>query len=412
MKSSCAIDAPPQALVRACATRSVYRRRAFARLRHNEAVSAGRQSVRTPWAPRWRNSGNEGTPQERAAADVAACAGARRGHMGRTERDARAGPRGSASRQRPSPARWRSPPPNSACSPRSSRSAFRSSPPSPFWVWPRSVLGVVAVRYLGADGGRAFLIVGVSVVGAFFGPVWAGVALAGYLLGAGEGAFAAAVACVIVEALGIGLGQTGRRLSWSPVDRRRRSCPSSRCRSRCSPRRGCVKSFAALGPDSVNQRRRRLRRHQPAAAARGAAGDLGRGRRRQPVSIRAEARRRQEQRRSSLAAAAAGASVPALGAALVFSIAGIPIPWTTLRIAFVSSAADRGGLRGGVGARTSPSSARRRQLAAATRCPWRPRTPTSTSCFGSSPPPRTSLRASTPTDQGGPDHRHEVVLDA
>ena len=48
---------------------------------------------------------------------------------------------------------------------------------------------------------------GSRLIGAFFGPVWAGAALAGYLLGAGEGALAAAVACVVVEALGIALGR-------------------------------------------------------------------------------------------------------------------------------------------------------------------------------------------------------------
>lgn len=68
-------------------------------------------------------------------------------------------------------------------------------------------LGIIAVRYLGADGGRAFLVIAISLVGAFVGPVWAGAALAGYLLGAGEGALAAAVACVVVEIVGVMLGR-------------------------------------------------------------------------------------------------------------------------------------------------------------------------------------------------------------
>lgn len=75
------------------------------------------------------------------------------------------------------------------------------------------VVGIAGVRYLGADGGRAFLVVAVAVAGAFFGPVWASVALAGFLLGAGEGALAAAVACLAVEALGISLG----RVTIGPV---------------------------------------------------------------------------------------------------------------------------------------------------------------------------------------------------
>ena len=67
------------------------------------------------------------------------------------------------------------------------------------------VLGLVGVRYLGADGGRAFLIVAASVAGAFFGPAWAAVAVAGYLHGRRvERRMAAAVACLVVEIVGRG----------------------------------------------------------------------------------------------------------------------------------------------------------------------------------------------------------------
>lgn len=69
------------------------------------------------------------------------------------------------------------------------------------------VLGIAGVRYLGADGGRSFLVVAVGIGGAFLGPGWAAAALAGFLLGAGEGALAAAVACFVAQALGIALGR-------------------------------------------------------------------------------------------------------------------------------------------------------------------------------------------------------------
>lgn len=69
------------------------------------------------------------------------------------------------------------------------------------------VVLIASVRYLGSDGGRIFLIFGLSLIGAFVGPVWAGAALAGYLLGASEGALAAAIACVVIEACGIALGR-------------------------------------------------------------------------------------------------------------------------------------------------------------------------------------------------------------
>jgi len=68
------------------------------------------------------------------------------------------------------------------------------------------VLAVVSVRYLGADGGRVFLLMATAVFGAFFGPVWAAVAIAGFLMGATEGALAAAAACLAVEAVGIAVG--------------------------------------------------------------------------------------------------------------------------------------------------------------------------------------------------------------
>lgn len=69
------------------------------------------------------------------------------------------------------------------------------------------VVGIAGVRYLGADGARSYMVVAAAFAGVVFGPAWAAVALAGVFLGAGEGALAAAVACVAIEVLGISLGR-------------------------------------------------------------------------------------------------------------------------------------------------------------------------------------------------------------
>jgi class 3 adenylate cyclase len=69
------------------------------------------------------------------------------------------------------------------------------------------VVLVASVRYLGGDGGRVFIAVGASIVGAFIGPVWAGVALAGFVFGPSDGAIAAGLACAAIELTGIALGR-------------------------------------------------------------------------------------------------------------------------------------------------------------------------------------------------------------
>jgi len=62
-------------------------------------------------------------------------------------------------------------------------------------------------RYLGGEGAVGFMLVGLAILGAFFGPVWAVAALAGCLLGPTSGALAAAAACIVVEAVGLFTGQ-------------------------------------------------------------------------------------------------------------------------------------------------------------------------------------------------------------
>jgi class 3 adenylate cyclase len=69
------------------------------------------------------------------------------------------------------------------------------------------ILVLLTERYLGSDGGRIFLLIGLALVGAWLGPVWAAAALAGCLLGSAEGALAAALACVTLEVAGILTGQ-------------------------------------------------------------------------------------------------------------------------------------------------------------------------------------------------------------
>lgn len=60
-----------------------------------------------------------------------------------------------------------------------------------------------AEHFFGRGGGGVFILTGAAFAGVFFGPAWAAAALAGYLLGAGEGAIAAAAACALLELLGL-----------------------------------------------------------------------------------------------------------------------------------------------------------------------------------------------------------------
>ncbi len=68
------------------------------------------------------------------------------------------------------------------------------------------VVGLAAVTYLGQDNARSFLIIALAFVGVVYGPLWAAAAIAGYIMGASEGAVAAVLACLALEAAGIALG--------------------------------------------------------------------------------------------------------------------------------------------------------------------------------------------------------------
>lgn len=73
------------------------------------------------------------------------------------------------------------------------------------------VVGFASVQYLGQDNGRAFLAVMAAFVAATYGPVWGVIAIAGYVLGASEGAVVAILACLAIEAAGLltGAGTVG-----------------------------------------------------------------------------------------------------------------------------------------------------------------------------------------------------------
>lgn len=68
------------------------------------------------------------------------------------------------------------------------------------------IVGFAAVQYMGQQNGRVFLLIATAFVGAAFGPVWAAVAIAGFLLGASEGAIAAILACLALQGAGIVMG--------------------------------------------------------------------------------------------------------------------------------------------------------------------------------------------------------------
>ncbi len=68
------------------------------------------------------------------------------------------------------------------------------------------VAGIAMLQYLGGNDGRVFLIFLLAFIGAAFGPAWAAVVLAGYMLGTAEGAVTAALACVALQIAGVTMG--------------------------------------------------------------------------------------------------------------------------------------------------------------------------------------------------------------
>lgn len=70
------------------------------------------------------------------------------------------------------------------------------------------LVGLAAVQYLGQDDARVFLVVSLAFLAALMRAEWALAAIAGYAMGASEGAVAAFFAAAAIEAAGFVLGRT------------------------------------------------------------------------------------------------------------------------------------------------------------------------------------------------------------
>lgn len=68
------------------------------------------------------------------------------------------------------------------------------------------LLGFGTIQYLSEDRGRAFLVVGLAFVATLARAEWAVAALAGYVLGASEGAVIAFLACLVIQGAGLIFG--------------------------------------------------------------------------------------------------------------------------------------------------------------------------------------------------------------
>ncbi|MDZ4180664.1 MAG: hypothetical protein U1E29_15775, partial [Coriobacteriia bacterium] len=68
------------------------------------------------------------------------------------------------------------------------------------------VIGFASLHYLTQDGGVPFMLIVAALMAATLGPAWAVPVIAGYLLGASEGAVVAILACLLVQAAGLTTG--------------------------------------------------------------------------------------------------------------------------------------------------------------------------------------------------------------
>jgi len=195
------------------------------------------------------------------------------------------------------------------------------------------VMGIVAIRYLAADDAAVFLIIAAAVVGANVGPVWLAVALAGYFLGATEGALTAAVACLTVEIVGLALGKPALGITLTGGTDALvnfAGAPESLLAG------GWIAdAFAGLGVESVNRLIGTVSRvSQPLAllaqAGVWAAGAAATG------SIK-HATRNTDSELARLGSVSAGVGVVAAGTYAVYAMVGVPLPLTPWLIAAVSS---------------------------------------------------------------------------
>ncbi len=195
------------------------------------------------------------------------------------------------------------------------------------------VMGVVAIRYLAADDAAVFLIIAAAVVGANVGPVWLAVALAGYFLGATEGALTAAIACLTVEIIGLSLGKPSLGItltggSQALVDFAQ--APESLLAG------GWIAdSFASLGVDSVNRLISTVSRVSQPLALLAQAGVWAAGAATTGAIKHATSGSRNELVR--LGSVSAGVGVAAAGTFAVYAVIGEPLPMTSWLVAAASS---------------------------------------------------------------------------
>jgi class 3 adenylate cyclase len=196
------------------------------------------------------------------------------------------------------------------------------------------IILVACVRFLGADGGRGYLILGLSLVGAFLGPVWAGVALAGYLLGAGEGALAAVMACLIVEAVGIALGRPmiGATVTGGTANA---LVSFARMPESLLSVEWIARSFTSLDAKAVTKTingvshvsRPLMLVLQPCVWALGAVA----------AGMISENARKKHSLALNVVAVTAGVAIPALGGAALATALGLPVVWQWVAMSFFAS---------------------------------------------------------------------------
>lgn len=198
-----------------------------------------------------------------------------------------------------------------------------------------AVLGIVGVRYLGADGGRVFLLVAAAVAGAFFGPVWAPIAVAAYLMSVGEGALAAAIACVSVQVVGIALGRTAAINGSTVLSGTKPLVAFENAPVTMFSPEWVGDSFSSIGTQSVDQviNTASKAQHLIAFAVQPAVWALA-------AAVAAIIVRESRKRRSGsllYVGAATSVAIAALGSVAVHSLAGVPVRWDQLAAATVSS---------------------------------------------------------------------------
>ena len=195
------------------------------------------------------------------------------------------------------------------------------------------VMGVVAIRYLAADGAAAFLIIAAAVVGANVGPVWLAVALAGYFLGAAEGALTAAVACLIVEIIGVALGKPALGITLTGGSQALVSF--ARAPESLLAGGWITNAFSSLGAESVNRLISTVSRVSQPLTLLAQAGAWAAG-----AAVTGSIQHATRNSRSELArfgSVSAGVGVVAAGTFAVYAMVGESVPITPWLVATVSS---------------------------------------------------------------------------